>query len=160
MNSTFTLIQELTGIQGCLANKRTTAARRRHEKDDDLIVAGVDPFLIDAELKIASSKAVRRMLDKTQVVTNPHNLHIRKRITHTGEVAAIASRLAGRLYHLQVVASNIEDLRENFTRFLIIGKHTSPPSGNWRSARAKSEVWERARVEVFSSAHAAVSSRE
>jgi len=43
--------------------------------------------------------------------------------------AAIASELASRLYDLKVVASRIEDSPYNFTRFLIIGQATCPPSG-------------------------------
>ncbi len=45
------------------------------------------------------------------------------------EAAAIASPLAGKLYHLKAVASHIEDFEENYTRFLIVGKHSMPPSG-------------------------------
>jgi chorismate mutase/prephenate dehydratase len=43
--------------------------------------------------------------------------------------AAIASELAGKLYHLKAVARGIEDYEENYTRFLIIGKHSPKPSG-------------------------------
>ncbi len=43
--------------------------------------------------------------------------------------AAIASALAGKLYHLEVVAPHIEDYAENYTRFLIVGKNSTPPSG-------------------------------
>lgn len=87
------LVRELLEVKDCLSAKKTTTVHRRHpaEEDEDLLVPGIDPFLVDSELKIAQSRAVRRMLDKTQVVTNPNNLHIRKRITHAGEVTAIAS---------------------------------------------------------------------
>lgn len=44
-------------------------------------------------------------------------------------VAAIASLMAAKIYHLQIVAKNIEDLRGNSTRFWIIGKIEMPPSG-------------------------------
>ncbi|OGR85738.1 MAG: hypothetical protein A2901_01100 [Elusimicrobia bacterium RIFCSPLOWO2_01_FULL_54_10] len=43
--------------------------------------------------------------------------------------AAIASPLAAKLHHLRTVAAGIEDFRENFTRFLIIGKHSPGSSG-------------------------------
>jgi chorismate mutase/prephenate dehydratase len=45
-------------------------------------------------------------------------------------VAAIASLMAARLYHLQIVAKNIEDIKGNSTRFWIIGKKTVPRTGN------------------------------
>ncbi len=41
-------------------------------------------------------------------------------------VAAIASSLAGRLYGLEVLASEIEDLPFNYTRFFVLG-HEDPP---------------------------------
>ncbi len=44
-------------------------------------------------------------------------------------VGAIASLLAAKLYHLQIVAKNIEDIRGNSTRFWIIGKVEMPPTG-------------------------------
>ncbi|RKX59771.1 MAG: prephenate dehydratase [Thermodesulfobacteriota bacterium] len=45
-------------------------------------------------------------------------------------VAAIASLMAAKLYHLQIVAKNIEDIKGNSTRFWIIGKTEVPPTGN------------------------------
>ncbi len=44
--------------------------------------------------------------------------------------AAIASQLASRLYNLPIVAKNIEDSSVNVTRFLVIGKESSQPTGN------------------------------
>ncbi|HDK38215.1 MAG TPA: prephenate dehydratase [Thiolapillus brandeum] len=43
--------------------------------------------------------------------------------------AAIASETAGEIYNLGVLAHNIEDEPGNTTRFLIIGNHQVPPSG-------------------------------
>ncbi len=44
-------------------------------------------------------------------------------------VAAIASPLASKTYHLQIVAKNIEDFRGNVTRFWVIGKESPAPTG-------------------------------
>ncbi|NPA49878.1 MAG: prephenate dehydratase [Thermodesulfobacteria bacterium] len=44
-------------------------------------------------------------------------------------VAAIASPLAARTYHLQVVAKNIEDFRGNVTRFWVVGRESPAPTG-------------------------------
>jgi chorismate mutase/prephenate dehydratase len=44
-------------------------------------------------------------------------------------VAAIASELAGRLYGVPVLRARIEDLRDNATRFLILGRQLSGPTG-------------------------------
>jgi prephenate dehydratase len=45
-------------------------------------------------------------------------------------VAAIASELAGQNYGLQALATQIEDVPFNFTRFLLIG-HDDPPRGEY-----------------------------
>lgn len=43
--------------------------------------------------------------------------------------AAIASEAAANLYKLKFIAKRIEDRRNNFTRFLVIGKEIAPRSG-------------------------------
>ena len=43
--------------------------------------------------------------------------------------AAIGSRLAIRSYGLNILEQNIEDVSDNYTRFLVIGKHLTKPSG-------------------------------
>ena len=45
------------------------------------------------------------------------------------DTAAIASRAAASRYGLNILASNIEDMSENSTRFLIVGKGSVGPSG-------------------------------
>jgi len=44
--------------------------------------------------------------------------------------AAIASSEAARIYNLRVVAPRIEDFSQNVTRFLVIGRHDVPRTGN------------------------------
>lgn len=44
--------------------------------------------------------------------------------------AAIGSEIAAEIYKMNILASNIEDFRENVTRFLVIGKTYSMPSGD------------------------------
>jgi chorismate mutase/prephenate dehydratase len=44
--------------------------------------------------------------------------------------AAIASRRAGELFGLKLLAENIEDDASNTTRFLVLGKQQVAPSGN------------------------------
>ncbi len=47
-------------------------------------------------------------------------------------IAAIASTLAAELYNVPVLAQNIADKTDNVTRFLVIGKHSSPALGEGR----------------------------
>jgi chorismate mutase/prephenate dehydratase len=44
-------------------------------------------------------------------------------------VAAVAGDIAASQYHLEKLASNIEDFPDNTTRFLIVGREEVPPSG-------------------------------
>ena len=44
--------------------------------------------------KLMTSKALRRLGDKTQVITTPNNQHIRTRLIHTNEVLVLANILA------------------------------------------------------------------
>ena len=46
------------------------------------------------------------------------------------EAAAVASAVASSTYHLKIAAENIEDIQENYTRFFVMGKTQSIPSGN------------------------------
>lgn len=44
--------------------------------------------------------------------------------------AAIASELAARIYNLKILAKSIEDQKDNYTRFLVIGKKSADRSGH------------------------------
>ncbi len=48
--------------------------------------------------------------------------------------AAIAGQMAAELYQVPVLNADIEDEPDNTTRFVVIGKHKSPPSGNDRTS--------------------------
>src|SRR5262249_5655221 len=51
------------------------------------------------------------------------------RATDHPECAAIGSLLSAEVYGLEVIAENIQDRRDNSTRFLVIGGDPPPPSG-------------------------------
>lgn len=44
--------------------------------------------------------------------------------------AAIGSEIAARKYHVPIIAAHIEDMKDNATRFVVIGKQESRPTGN------------------------------
>lgn len=44
--------------------------------------------------------------------------------------AAIASELAANIYNLNIVIRGIEEIKENYTRFLVIGREISAPTNN------------------------------
>ncbi len=104
------LCAEVQRHQGCLSSRKCLTGRRRHppDKDDDpFILRG--QFVAD-EAKTLSSKAARRMGDKTQVLTNPRNPHTRRRSTHVMEVIACS-----------VVVSDLLGLNTELVRAIAVG---------------------------------------
>jgi chorismate mutase/prephenate dehydratase len=58
------------------------------------------------------------------------NAEAAKIAAKTPGVAALGSEHAGQIYNLGLLASNIEDEPDNTTRFLVIGEHNVPASGD------------------------------
>ena len=50
------------------------------------------------------------------------------------DCAAVASRFAAELYNLNIIAENIQDVSGNTTRFLVIGRKCSDPTGDDKTA--------------------------
>ena len=75
----------------------------------------------------------RRWLDANlrgaERVTVSSNAEAAKRAAAEPGSAAIAGEAAADLYGLNVLAPNIEDMPDNVTRFLVIGRQESAPSG-------------------------------
>lgn len=68
-------------------------------------------------------------LPGVQVVEVHSTAAASKRAVSEKGAAAIGSRAAAAIYDLEVVAAGIEDSKENYTRFLVIGKKPSEASG-------------------------------
>lgn len=75
-------------------------------------------------------KWLRKKLPSVPVETVPSTALAAKWAAVDEKVGAIASLMAAKLYHLQIVAKNIEDIKGNSTRFWIIGKQKMPRTGN------------------------------
>ncbi|MEO5702725.1 MAG: prephenate dehydratase [Gammaproteobacteria bacterium] len=58
------------------------------------------------------------------------NAEAARRAAQEPGTAAIAGNTAAEIYQLSILASNIEDEANNATRFLVIGRHVTQPSGN------------------------------
>jgi chorismate mutase/prephenate dehydratase len=70
-------------------------------------------------------------IDLIEVSSTPRAAELAAAEPHSG---ALAGRMAGEVYGLNVVAESIQDIPNNTTRFLVIGQSSSPPSGNDRTA--------------------------
>lgn len=68
-------------------------------------------------------------MSRAERITVSSNAEAAKRASKEPDAAAIAGVIAADLYDLQILRSNIEDDPDNTTRFLVIGKHATPPSG-------------------------------
>lgn len=59
------------------------------------------------------------------------------REAHADErTAAIGAELAGEIHDLPILRANVQDRPENATRFVVLGKHDAPPTGNDRTTIA------------------------
>jgi len=73
----------------------------------------LDTHLLQAErIAVSSNAEAARLVDKKK------------------DAAAIAGETAAEYYDLPILVSNIEDEPDNTTRFLVIGRHNTMPSGN------------------------------
>ncbi|MFP4611633.1 MAG: prephenate dehydratase [Thiohalophilus sp.] len=76
----------------------------------------------------------RRWLDmhlsQVQQIDVSSNAEAARLASTDPESAAIAGESAADIYALDYLAKNIEDHPENTTRFLVVGKRETPPSGN------------------------------
>jgi chorismate mutase/prephenate dehydratase len=75
-------------------------------------------------------KWLRKKLPSVPIETVPSTALAAKWAAVDESVGAIASLVAAKLYHLQIVAKNIEDIKGNSTRFWIIGKIEVQPTGD------------------------------
>jgi prephenate dehydratase len=63
-------------------------------------------------------------------VTNSTALAAEEAAASAGDIAAIGSEAAAKVYGLEIAARDIQDVENNFTRFVVIGAEDSPRTGN------------------------------
>lgn len=72
---------------------------------------------------------IMKYLPKAEFIECSSTAEAAKRTLEDKSAAAIASTEAAEIYRLQPVSSRIEDVVRNTTRFLVISKQDSPPTG-------------------------------
>ena len=75
-------------------------------------------------------KFIKKNFRDIEVRSSLSTSHAAKLASESKDIAAIASRESAQKYGLDILAENIQDVNENYTRFIVIGKSTPPASGN------------------------------
>jgi prephenate dehydratase len=91
------------------------------------IVAIISHPQATAQCRKYLSKTLR---NATVLAANSTAEAVKKVAEGTDDMAAIGTSLAARIYNLEILESDIEDFKDNKTRFVIVGKEPSPRSGN------------------------------
>ena len=75
-------------------------------------------------------KFIRKNFRDAEIRSALSTSHAAKLASESKEIAAIASLESAKIYELKILAENIQDMNENYTRFIVIGKTTPPATGN------------------------------
>ncbi|MCE8423004.1 MAG: prephenate dehydratase, partial [Candidatus Methanoperedens sp.] len=75
-------------------------------------------------------KFIKNNFKNIEVRSAMSTSHAAKLASESKEIAAIASYDSAKIYGLNILKKNIQDVNENFTRFIVIGKKIPIPSGN------------------------------
>lgn len=75
-------------------------------------------------------KFIRKNLKNARIQSTASTSNAAKLTAEFPEIAAIASHDSAKKYGLDVLADDIQDVKENSTRFVVLGKHTPPPTGH------------------------------
>lgn len=69
-------------------------------------------------------------LPGVRIVESPSTARAAQQAASDAKAAAIAPDLAAKMYRLRPIAKRIEDMQDNYTRFLVIGRTNAEKSGN------------------------------
>ncbi len=75
-------------------------------------------------------KFIRANFKDIKIQTTGSTSHAAQAASSSTEMAAIASRESAEKYGLNILADDIQDYRENYTRFVVLGKHIPDRTGN------------------------------
>lgn len=73
-------------------------------------------------------------LPKVALIPVDSTTEAAQRAAKSANTAAIGSKDAAKIYRLKILRSNIQDIKHNTTRFLVIGKDEVPPTGKDRTS--------------------------
>lgn len=93
-------------------------------------LAGIDRVYAHQQSFAQCKGWLARNLQGVELLPVSSNAEAARRVRNAPESAAIASLSAAEIYGIPVLFSNIEDHRDNTTRFLVIGREVFSPSGD------------------------------
>ncbi|MCX7910567.1 MAG: prephenate dehydratase [Endomicrobia bacterium] len=103
-------------ISHCLVSKEKSLAEIKYLYSHPQALAQCKNF-INTKLHEVKIYEVSSTAEAAKIASNKKNS------------AAISAEISARLYNLKILAKNIQDLENNYTRFIVIGKHKIPNSG-------------------------------
>lgn len=77
-----------------------------------------------------SRKFIKQNFKNIEIKSSMSTSHAAKIASKNKNIAAVASREAAYRYGLNILAENIQDMKDNFTRFVVIGNETPSPTNN------------------------------
>jgi chorismate mutase/prephenate dehydratase len=77
---------------------------------------------------------VQNNLPHLEIIETSSNARSAERAAEEADTAAIAGALAAERYHLNILEYDIQDNSANATRFLVLGRQCSPPTGRDRTS--------------------------
>jgi prephenate dehydratase len=75
-------------------------------------------------------KYIKNSFKGVEIRSDLSTSHAAKLAAGSKEIAAIASAESAKMYGLNILNENIQDVPENFTRFIVVGRTTPGPTGN------------------------------
>ncbi|MCS7151413.1 MAG: prephenate dehydratase [Endomicrobia bacterium] len=104
-------------ISHCLVSKENTISNIKYVYSNPQAIAQCKNYI---SMKLANAKIceVSSTAEAAKIVANKKNS------------AAIASEVTAKIYRLNILDKNIQDIEDNYTRFIIIGKHKVARSGH------------------------------
>ncbi|BAT71693.1 chorismate mutase/prephenate dehydratase [Thermosulfidibacter takaii ABI70S6] len=93
-------------------------------------IQGIDKIYSHPHAIAQCRKWLAAVMPEAKVVYVSSTAEAAKLAAEDENAAAIASEMAATLYGLKVAVRNIEDQKDNYTRFLIIGREETKPTGN------------------------------
>ncbi len=90
----------------------------------------IEVILSHSQALAQCRKFIRQHFRDIKIQTTGSTSHAAKLTSEFPEMAAIASRESAQKYGLDILADDIQDYKENYTRFVVLGNNIPEPTGH------------------------------